>query len=73
MARRVTKREQRKLRRGCEGKQAHADKEAARKHAEFLRRRDGAMMTFYRCPACGAWHVGHTPRSVRQSLRDRYA
>ncbi len=46
--------------------QAEAERVARRLSAQ-----DGAWMTPYHCPHCGAWHVGHAPYWVRQSLIDR--
>jgi hypothetical protein len=56
--------------RACEGKQPMTH-EQARAAARRLHLRDGAKMSYYRCGTCNAWHVGHTPMAVRQSVRDR--
>lgn len=68
--RRVTKRQAAKQRRGCEGKQRHDSETAAAAHAIGLRKQ-GARVSYYACPICQGWHVGHTPKSVRQSIRAR--
>jgi hypothetical protein len=46
----------------CESKIAYATREAAR-------RRCFDRMGVYECGFCGAFHVGHVPKRVRQSRR----
>ena len=70
--RRVTRREASKLRRGCDGKRRLTAAEATAA-VYSLRRRDGAFMISYLCPACRTFHVGHATRATRQSIRDRAA
>lgn len=51
--------------RSCEGKVAHASREAADQAARVLRRQ-GDVVRPYRCGHCGAWHIGHRrSRGVR--------
>ncbi len=62
----ASKRHQR--RRACEGKVAHATKDAALLAAAKLRKNHlGGSWSVYRCEWCGRFHVG------RQNARDRRA
>ena len=45
-------------RRGCEGKQAHADKASASRHWYSLTMSGFPGHHVYKCPSCGKWHVG---------------
>lgn len=63
----LTRRQRARARRACEGKVKHPDQTAAAAHAVRLRK-TGARVGYYECPNCGAWHVGHTPWRVRQSI-----
>jgi hypothetical protein len=67
---RNSRKKARAAQRACVGKQPMTI-DQARAVAGRLHRRDGATMSFYQCGSCDAWHVGHTPRSVLQSVRDR--
>lgn len=69
---RVTRRERAAVRRACEGKVRHPDQaSAAVAMRRLLARSPLTMMSFYECPSCGGWHVGHTPKGVRQSIADK--
>jgi hypothetical protein len=61
----ASKRAQR--RKVCGDKDAYSSAAAAEgsiKHAQ----RNGHWVRAYTCPHCHQWHIGHPPRSVRQSL-----
>jgi hypothetical protein len=48
--------------RACAGKVAHRSARAARHHVDSLLAADPTVAVGpYRCPFCGAWHVGHVP------------
>lgn len=53
--------------RECGSKQRHPDRGAALRHFQSLVRYGTApgRMSVYRCPHCGAWHVGHRKRRRR--------
>ncbi|MFI0718896.1 hypothetical protein [Streptomyces sp. NPDC021224] len=46
-------------RRGCEGKKAHPDRDAARAHMLDLVARGATGLNVYRCRRCSRFHVGH--------------
>jgi hypothetical protein len=48
-------------RRSCEGKRAYSHEGAARQMAGQAARERGETLEAYRCPFCGAWHIGHPP------------
>lgn len=60
-------------RKRCKGKQRYPDELAARAaiRAAYAR---GVLshLSPYRCPFCGAMHIGHTPAHVRASMTNRY-
>lgn len=61
----------RRLRRKmCGSKQAFASEGNAEACIARLRRerKTTGWLASYRCQFCGAWHIGHPPSSVRQSL-----
>lgn len=68
---RVTRKERAAMRRACEGKRRYSSETEAYAAKKSLMAKDGARMNFYSCPLCQGWHVGHTPKSVRQSVRAR--
>lgn len=68
---RLTRKERAAARRGCEGKRRYESETEAYQHMTALRKKDGARVNYYACPLCEGFHVGHTPRRVRQSIRDR--
>lgn len=54
----------RRLRRKqCAGKNRHKTHEAALIEIRMIRKRYGhqGQVNPYRCPFCGAFHIGHTP------------
>ena len=53
--------------RQCGRKKAHPDRDAAEKHHARLIRAGAHPSTHvvYRCPRCGAWHVGHRRHARR--------
>jgi hypothetical protein len=66
----------RRLRRNaCGHKIRHATEDAARAAIRALRRAGNARapLTPYRCPYCGAFHVGHPPADVRRTIQERQA
>ena len=60
-----------KRRRSCAGKVAYPSEAAASQAARVAQRRAHAAIVHYRCRFCGAFHVGHPPGRVRQSMADR--
>lgn len=48
----------------CDGKVAYVDKATAKRAARKTEYRLGRMRP-YRCPHCGAWHIGHKPPPQR--------
>lgn len=50
-------------RKACTGKARHATQAGAQIALRQLRRQHGhtGQLSAYRCPHCGAWHIGHTP------------
>jgi DNA-directed RNA polymerase subunit RPC12/RpoP len=63
----------RRLRRNTCGHKIGHTEEAARAAIRALRRTGAvlAALTPYRCPYCGAFHIGHPPRNVRQAIQAR--
>ncbi len=55
--------------RQCGSKVKHATYEAAWKAAHSVWRKEGQQFNVYRCPWCGAIHVGHVASEKR--WRDR--
>lgn len=53
----------------CDGKKKFTDQESAGRAAAYRTRLHGRWITPYRCKFCGGYHIGHPPRSVRQSLK----
>ena len=59
----------RKLRRkSCTGKIKYINEEDAERSAKAVHRKTGHWIEAYHCVFCGAWHIGHPPRNVRQSI-----
>lgn len=62
----------RRLRRNaCDGKTRYAEQQAAHVAAGRASERAGAWISSYKCPFCGAWHIGHVPAQVRRARRLR--
>jgi hypothetical protein len=56
----------------CINKIKHVSMEEAQKHANRLRFKLGQRWVIpYKCECCGSYHVGHAPKNIRQSIRDK--
>ena len=58
-------------RKACTGKVRYETAQAAQHAATAACRRANAWIVAYGCRFCGGHHIGHPPRHVRQSIRDR--
>lgn len=57
-------------RKACKGKTRYGSAKDATVAIRNLHRAKGpqGFMTPYKCQFCGAWHFGHPPKNVRQSI-----
>jgi hypothetical protein len=58
--------------RACDGKRRHRTRGAARAAVRNLTARGARRIAEYRCPHCGAYHIGHLPYdAAEETHRDR--
>jgi hypothetical protein len=50
-----------RVERSCTSKVPYMSRREARSRVRHGRNQDGTLRP-YRCPFCGAWHLGHKPR-----------
>lgn len=61
----------RRLRRkACGSKVKHATHEAAQIAAHKSAKKFKQRLSAYKCQYCGCYHVGHTPKAVKQFTRN---
>lgn len=53
----------------CNGKEAFASADFARKIAKASSGRHDAAITAYKCPECGYWHTGGASRRKKHKMR----
>jgi len=62
----------RRLRRNaCTGKIRYSTSLEAQHAAAAACRRSASWIVAYGCRFCGGHHIGHPPKNVRQSIKDR--
>lgn len=67
----ASKRNQR--RKACERKRKYLTMDEAVQDAMVLRKKNlGHVLDAYQCGHCGAWHVGHRPKKVRDALANKH-
>jgi hypothetical protein len=55
-------------RKQCEGKNKYLTIDEAVSAADHRRRAVGAALDAYRCPFCGAFHIGHRTKSAHKAI-----
>jgi hypothetical protein len=63
----------RRIRRNaCTGKVKHDTQAQAVSHVINTRKRRLTGNHPYKCPFCHGWHIGHTPKRMKQGMRAKF-